>query len=411
MTNGRLWLVAIVLLHLVLGSVYWAHTEYGVSPDERYHGLYVEHLAVDNRLPVFAEHGADDYEAHQPPLYYLLGVPFFLAAGGVGVRLLSLLLGALSVLVVYATIKTLLPDREHISIACAAFVALLPMHIALSSSVANDILMELVFGVALLLITGMIMGARVSSLASGLLGLVLGLGLLTKTTCILLFPGALLAYWLMVRRGTLTPGLAVRQVGIVLAVSLTIGGWWLVRNTVLYGDPLAVSVFNKAFADTAAPEFFMRIGWTGYLTIVAAWTFASFWGVFGHMRVFMPTWAYLGLAGVSIVALAAGVRPVRKLRESSAVRDTLTVYGVTAALVLITFVRFNLTFFQAQGRYLYPAIIPIALIGILGVERLITERNRKWSAAVVTGGMLLVTLIALFTAVIPVLPYEMPPSP
>jgi len=364
----RIWLAAIILVHLMLGIGFWMHTPYGAAPDEKYHGVYVRHLADEWRLPVFSPENRDDYEAHQPPLYYALGVPFYLIGGDIGVRALSLVLGALSILAVFAAVRTLLPDRERTAIACAGSVALLPMHLALSSSVANDILAELIFGLALLLMTRMLVSGP-NTRASATLGLVLGLGLLSKTTCILLFPAALLVYLILWRRGTLRASRAVTQSALMLGVSLAVGGWWLVRNGMLYGDPLAMSLFNEAFTHTARPEFFVverGLGWGGYFLLVGAWTFASFWGVFGHMNVFMPTWVYLTLAGFSIVTLIASIRPVAALR-----RDVLIVYAAVVLLVFAAFVRFNLTYFQAQGRYLYPAIIPIALAFVLGVERLL----------------------------------------
>ncbi len=408
--STRIWLAAIIALHLALGLVYWNCTPYGVTPDEAYHGVYVTQLAEEHRLPVFSADDMENYEAHQPPLYYLLGVPFYLAAGGAGVRALSLVLGALSILTVYAAVKALIPERESTALACAGFVALLPMHLALSSSVGNDILTELIFGLAILLLVRL--NRELNLKSSALLGLVLGLGLLTKTTCVLIFPVAVLAYVLMRRRGAVTPMEASAHVAVMIGIGLVVGGWWLVRNVSLYGDPFALTQFNQAFAHTPKPDYFLverGLSVTDYIALVGGWTFASFWGVFGHMKVFMPTWTYLALAAVTLVALVGSIRPFITLnRESTERRHALIVMAALAVLVLLSFIRFNLTYFQAQGRYLYPAIIPISLAMVIGIERLLPEGNRRWSAVVVNGGMLLLTLTALVTAVIPNLPYQQP---
>ena len=415
--NSRTWLGVIVALHLALGLIYWGHTAYGVAPDEAYHGVYVGHLVEKHSLPVFSAGDMENYEAHQPPLYYALGVPFYLAARalgaedpGVGVRLLSLILGAVSILAAYATIR-MLTGRESTALACAGFVAFLPMHLALSNSVGNDILTELIFGVALLLMTKLLVEPPTRGIGAGL-GLILGLGILTKTTCILLFPAAILAYILLWKRGTLTTTMAVRGMAVMLGISLAVGGWWLVRNAMLCGDPLALAQFNQAFAHTPTPDYFLvgqGLTWTGYFVLVIAWTFASCWGVFGHMKVFMPTWIYGILAIVSLVTLVGSVKSIVALkRESVARRDALIVLTAVGTLVLLSFIRFNLSFFQAQGRYLYPTIIPIALAFVLGVERFLPPGNRRWSAVVVNGGMLLLTIAALLTTVIPNLPYQMP---
>lgn len=393
--NGYgIWLWAIILAHFVLGAVYWMNTPYGVAPDEEYHGRYVEQLAENHALPVFSPDDRENYEAHQPPLYYLLGAPFRLAAGATRVRLLSLILGGLSILTVYAAAKSIMPNRQPTAVACAGFVGLMPMHLALSSAVGNDILAELVFGVALLLMTRLLSNETNRSYGPHvLLGVVLGLGLLTKTTCVLLFPAAVLVYVLQWRRRELDAPGVLSRLALMLAASLAVGGWWLVRNHTLYGDPLALSVFNQAFSHTAKPEYFLverGLPLWQYVGLVAAWTFASFWGVFGHMQAFMPAWIYVALAGVTIVTVARSGRGLL----SAIPREILVVLGTVLALVLASFVRFNLDYFQAQGRYLYPAIIPIALVFVLGTERLL-RGNLHLAVTVINGGMLLLSIAAL----------------
>lgn len=409
------WIAVIIAIHVMLGSAYWLYRPYGAPPDEGPHGLYVRELAVERRLPVFSASDRDNYEAHQPPLYYALGVPFYLIAKTVGadepasgVRLLSLILGGLCILVAYSAVSVLLSGRSGTALACAGFVAFLPMHVALSSSVANETLTELVFGLTLLLVGRMLVhGASWQN--TRWLGLVLGAGLLTKTSCVLLFPIVVLAYSLLWQRGALSPKGALRHLGAVAGISLALGGWWLIRNTVLYGDPFALTKFEEAFAHTAKPDFWLSRGWpwVQYFMLVTGWTFASFWGVFGHMKVFMPSVIYYILAGVTLAAALRCIRPVAELRASSAgARDIILVYLVATVLVLLVFVRFNTSFFQAQGRYLYPALVPFTLFWVLGFERLLPRRNREWSAAVVNAGMFLLALAALFITIIPNMPHQ-----
>ena len=395
------WLAAILFVHVALALVYWHYTPLGAPPDEGAHGQYVRALADTGKLPIFDPQDRGNYEYHQPLLYYLMGVPFYLLGKAVGidepigmVRLLSLFLGALSVLVVYKAVVTAFDENKKLALASAGFAALLPTHVMLSSSISNDILTELIFGLALLVIAVMLRDGVNWRNTVGL-GVVLGAGLLTKTTCILLFPIAVLAYLLVWRR---EKSILIHLLAAV-GISLTIGGWWLVRNQNLYGDPFALSLFQEAFQHTARPEFWLSRGWSWwmYFALVTGWTFAGFWGVFGHMNVFMPTWIYFGLAVLSIASFWRGICDIKA--------ENRLIYGTTLALVLLAFIKFNMSFFQAQGRYLYPALIPITVLWTLGIERMLPESKRHLAPYISVGIVLIVQIIALATCIIPEMPY------
>jgi len=408
------WLVAIVCVHLVLAGVYWHYTPYGTPPDEGPHGLYVEALAGRHVLPVFDAGDREHYESHQPPLYYLMGVPFYLIARAAGeaepasaVRLLSMLLGALSILVVYRAVGTAFPEERRLALASAGFVALLPTHVMLSSSVSNDILAEVVFGLALVVTAQIVINgpSRVRTIA---LGAILGAGLLTKTTCILLFPVAVLAYLLAWQRAKPTWKLAAGHLSGLLGIGALIGGWWLVRNQLLYGDALAMRQFEQAFEHTVKPAYWLSHGWSmgTYLILVSTWTFCSFWGVFGHMYVFMPAEIYCTLGVITLAAMVGCVREELALRAKSAQnRDIILVYNLVFALVVLAFLKFNVTFYQAQGRYLYPALVPISVFWVLGIRRLLPARIRDFGAYVAVAVPLVAQIVALATCIVPKMPY------
>src|SRR5262249_58975395 len=74
-TRGRWWVPALLALYLALAAGYNLATPFGAPPDERPHSLYVDYLATQHSLPVLRREQRDAYEAHQPPLYYLLCLP------------------------------------------------------------------------------------------------------------------------------------------------------------------------------------------------------------------------------------------------------------------------------------------------------------------------------------------------
>ncbi len=71
-----------------------------------------------------------------------------------------------------------------------------------------------------------------------------------------------------------------------------------------------------------------------------------------------------------------------------------------AALVLASFVRFNFSYFQAQARYLFPALPPTALAACLGLEQYAPARYRSWVSLTVAGalGMLALAGLAVWIA-------------
>lgn len=412
--SAGILLLVIIGTHLLLAGFYWAHTPFGASPDEGAHARYVETLAKDRTLPIFRASDRENYESHQPPLHYAMAVPLHLLGEASGlenpgelVRLLSMLIGAASIFVIYRAVIAAFPARRDVALACAGFAALLPTHVMLSSSVSNDPLMELVFGLTLMLLALMLQ-IGLSWPRTLWLGVVLGAGLLTKSTCALLFPISLIAFVLLWRRKVAPGTAAAAHCSVAVVMGLAVGGWWFVRNHMLYGDPLGVSLFRAGFQHTATPQFWLSQGWTwsGYFGLVGVWTFASFWGVFGHMNVFMPWPTYALLAVLWVVSLIGALRAGFRLsRESSDIGNVLIIYLSTVILVASAFVQFNLHFFQAQGRYLYPAMIPMAVFWVLGIQASLPARFRAMWPCVAVGVVVIVQVVALFTCIIPRMPY------
>lgn len=315
-------LLLILLLSALLALGYAWATPLGGAPDEGAHLRYIEVLATEGRLPVMdlaqrrANPGADrDFEAHQPPLYYALNVPFYwagrLLGGEAGIgwacRLLSILIGMLGTLLVWRLTRELAPGKPWLQWTATAFAAFLPMRLSMMASINNDGLTEVFSTLALLVMArilrhgGPASGAAVRDWIqpAALLGGVIALGLMTKATSILLLPPALITLYLASGARDAQRDTGEWQRHFVLGgaalggVVLLAAGWWFARNQLLYGDPLAKRMFDAYFADT--PRWTtseVRTGFRDELGItfgeyvfrmVLPTTFASFWGAFGHL--------------------------------------------------------------------------------------------------------------------------------
>lgn len=398
---GTAWICGILLLHVILCLVYWHATPFGNAPDETAHGSYVQSVASAHAFPRYDPASAEGYEFYQPPLYYMAAAPFYVAGRLAGmsmpqetVRLLSIILGALSVLFIYMSVARLRPNDRYVPISAAGFVALLPTHVMMSSSVSNDVLMELIFNVALFTMIVMLTEG-ITMRRSIILGIVLGLGVLSKMTCLVLIPIALAAFLLATREGK--SGAAWKQASLCILVALVVSGWWLIRNFMLYKDPLALAQMQQAFASHSPNPFdWFRQGMSPgtYLGMVVILTFKSFWGVFGYMNVFMPDWIYALLAVLTVAIKVAAVTSVRKSTYNAAAH---TIIFLTLILVALAFLKLNMTVFQAQGRYLYPALLPISYMWVLGIRKLSRDHEvlaciMVSTIAILTQGVAIATL-------------------
>jgi len=153
-----------------------------------------------------------------------------------------------------------------------------------------------------------------------------------------------------------------------LAVSGLLSGWWFVRNVGVYGWPDLFGLLQHDRVVVGQPR------WPGLgeqlesVRFFAYSLFRSFWAQFGWMAVVLDGRFY-GLFLLFLVLAGAGLglfwrreRP----RWPSAGRQGLALLVAALGLVLLEVVIYNLSFIQAQGRYLYPAILPFALLTALG---------------------------------------------
>lgn len=387
---SRLWLVIIAVLFICI-AVFHSRvapiggTGFQNAPDEQAHLVNVQVIA-HGKLPTLSAPTAHlqlngpAYEWHQPPLYYALAA-CFLPLGVYGVRLLSTIIGMISLGIVYRTVRLLSPSSRKSALLATAFAGLIPGHCAILSVINNDGLLELFCsGVLYLAIRGVI--KRFDLTLAVQLGATLGLGLLTKASASILVLIVFAALFLAWRSGQL-PSKLLRYGVAVFGVAAVISGWWFVRNVVLYGEPLPVAAFGRAFEGTAKASDILSGatglqvgGWVGYAVLVARWTYQSFFAVYGLQSMhdgdtgqprFLPAQIYQLMA---LIVVGTGVGMLRVHNSRKMEYGCRQIYGMwllflMIALVFGSFAVFAAKYFQAQGRYLYPAMLPISsMVGI-----------------------------------------------
>ncbi|HBY93455.1 MAG: DUF2142 domain-containing protein [Ardenticatenaceae bacterium] len=447
----RVRLGLVLGLYLIAATLFALRTPRWQAPDEPAHFNYVRSLAQRGQLPLLipgcypADYLAEltsrhfpptltidtlCYEAYQPPLYYLLAAPVARAATALGrdplvfLRLFSVLIGAGVVLASAGLVRELFPGRPFLAVGVAGLVATVPMHLTFLSAVNNDGLAELLL---ILSVWQMLRLLRLPEDRSGWLqlGVLLGLGLITKPTTSIALPLAGLAVVLAgtsVRRSLVS---VVRPAALAFGVALLFILPWFVRNSLAYGglDVLGLKRHDAVVVgQLRTQQRLAERGVPGYLKDFALTTFHSFWGQFGWMAAPLPGWSYTLLAGFTGVCVVGLVLFFRRVSTDGATDETheriedevkpllsarqrqgLAMLGAWIVLNLALYLFYNLSFVQFQGRYLFPSLTAIVTFLLLGWSEWIARRYRALALGLLLVAFWVLDLWSLFTIIIPLL--------
>ncbi len=420
------WLIVVILAYLFVATLYAVFTPIWQTPDEPAHYNYIRALAEGRGFPVIETGDYDqellseltsrdfppelsieslEYEDHQPPLYYLLATPIYWLFGGavLPLRLFSVLLGAGVLLMAFQAVHAIFPTHPQLALWTAGFIAVIPQHLAMMSGIQNDAMAELVVGTALWALLAYVCGEREQS-RPWPIGLLLAAALLTKTTAYALTGLAMITVivrWRWEKRDLLW---AVKQLAWIFAPAILIAAPWFVRNGLIYGwtDPTGIAQHNAVVVgQPRSIEWLALYGWDGLLTRLVRTTFQSFWGQFGWMKVVLPGRFYQGLALLSAALIAGFIWRLLDCRACLEARQRigLGLLAVWAGFVAASFLGYNTLFVQHQGRYLYPALIPISLVAALGIEQwaqLLPQRARPVAIGAFFASMLVFDVYCLY---------------
>jgi hypothetical protein len=260
------------------------------------------------------------------------------------------------------------------------------------SAVNNDSLAELLIALSLWQSLRLFRAQQPSQRALLLLGGTLGLGLLTKQTVYYTaLPIAFLAIvWRDWQNSTgRSRSSIVHHLALVFIPALSMGALWWIRNLGIYGgfDVLGLARHNSiVVGQPTTSEWIARYGLGGVLQQALTTTFHSFWGQFGWMAVPMPDSTYLLLGLLSLIAFGGWAWwSIEKIRSGGyrSLRPQSVLLALLALLTLGGLIWYNFTFVQYQGRYLFPALIPIGLAFSLGLDRVldaIRSLANRWTS-------------------------------
>jgi tetratricopeptide (TPR) repeat protein len=358
------------------------------------HLKYIEYIQKNWSLPLPTE----GLEMYQPPLYYLIGAAALSVCNlsindpqsVVVLRFLGGFFGIAQFVLVFLSLRLLLPVRAaFIGLLLAAF---LPMHLYLAHYVTNEMLAATLATAAFYLCLRLLKSEVPRAAQFAWLGVALGATMLTKITGILLLPIviAVLAGKLSAARVPIT--IAVRNIGLLVAICFVVCGWQYARIWVRFGTPLVGNWdVISGFSWWQAPGYHTAIDYLRFGRSLGHPFFSSFagfadgiystlWGdaLCGGASSLTFAWNQQPLVGgylwalipTALIIIGAVVAIIQFVRKPSS--ELFLLLGFSAVLVLgLIFMTLKIpSYAQAKAFYALSAITPLCFFGALGWETL-----------------------------------------
>ena len=297
--NKTVYLVFLLLIILQLHNAVSLPINRGF--DAQAHLDYVHFLKTQKRIPL----PTDGWEMYQPPLYYL--VLAALSSSGY-IPILRFFEWGVFIIITYIFLrKTDAPNSFRLP--TAMLISCLPVIIYMSLSVGNEFFSTIFISLALIYYQISINSKNLIRFA--ILGIVLGIGLLAKSTTLMIILCITINEFV---RGHKKPKDLAKTLGVMLGIIFLVAGWFYVRNLFLYHNPLAAASdfprqfpllqskipLSSGFFLNLKPFLTMDLFQAQYYSFIGGTYFSWFYD--GH-NIIIPPQAF-SKAGMFIVALS-----------------------------------------------------------------------------------------------------------
>lgn len=383
------------------------------SADEPTHWAYAGYIHDHGALPPYQ---VLPLAAYEPPLYYVLISPLAggglrgdqVAGGGGGprccavaasdlvdnaalhlARLATVVISLLTVFFVYLAACEA-TGRRTTGVVAAILIGLWPEFAFRGMTVSPDALVAMAGAAATYLI---VRGVRrgFSRRLSLVIGITIGVAILSKLTGPAVLAGAAVA--ILSERGA-GIGRRLSRLGPLLLAPAMIAPW-LLYNQVRYGAPYAKIGATVVAAGAVHVHSLFS---TYFLFQFPGLLLLSSIGLFGWSNIPLPPLLYAAY-GLIIAAVTVGVYVIVRWQTASR-RLVLAMMSIVAASVGGAVV-VNLTYQQPVGRYLFPALGAIGVLGAMGLEQIPRWREHERAAA----GILFAVMVALHVVILATVVY------
>jgi 4-amino-4-deoxy-L-arabinose transferase-like glycosyltransferase len=352
------WLALAALSVLVVHNLTTVNIESGFDGPQ--HFDYIRYLLIEHRVPLANE----GWQFFQPPLFYLLAAPPYLAISflasepiaRLSMRLLVLACGLGLIEMVYRSARAAFPRREDLQMIATAAGGFLPVTVYMSHYVSNEPL-------AAVLTAALVTSAfrllteppRQVERWSFLLGVLFGLALLAKVTVALLLPLLVAVIVRAANRWGRGPRDTIGHLTRFFLASGAVAGWYFLRNWIAMGtpyiggwDPARGGAWNQD-PGYRVPEDILTFGealrYPIYAGLSSLWDgiYSSFWldGYLGSATWYLgaPPWNYAFAVACALLAVpltAAGAAgALRSLRIPRDATQEVVLFSATAVALYL----------------------------------------------------------------------------
>ncbi|MBR6459581.1 MAG: glycosyltransferase family 39 protein [Actinomycetaceae bacterium] len=173
-------------------------------------------------------------------------------------------------------------------------------------------------------------------------------------------------------------------VGVVFVVALATGGWYFIRNGIIFdGDVIGMSTRDVLAEQMAQEEYKpskhltpQREGWSVWHMIFGDYNGFGWWeytsqslvGFFGYMEISLSSSMYLGYA-LLVPFLLIGIFSFRRvtMERGKLLLHSAMLFGLFMAVAFTVYYSWA-SDYEPQGRYVYSAFVVLALYAVLGME-------------------------------------------
>ncbi|OIO16688.1 hypothetical protein AUJ29_02470 [Candidatus Kuenenbacteria bacterium CG1_02_38_13] len=360
-----LTLVALFVLQLHNVLIYPIRRGFDALP----HLDYINYVKTHWSVPM-ADQG---WEMFQPPLYYFASALFSLILNP---QLLGLVVWLTLVLITYFFINRLY-HKIDLSLAGVLIVGLLPVNIYLMPTISNELFSALITAVFLIVYYLNFHHEKISYKKTIIIGVILGLCLLTKTTALLLIPAIIIDLMFLNRIRFI---IKLKSLLIILCIAYIISGWFYIRNYFAFGKFQLLNVDLPKFSSQqpiSRRDFLFFTDLSGfterklyrsqYDQFLSGTYFSFFYD--GH-NVIVPVVAYskigvvIVLMSFPLIILAIVGILIKKRSDDSKI---MLIYPFFLFMAYIWFVIKYPYFSSIKGSYLASLTLPLVYFIIKGV--------------------------------------------
>lgn len=343
-------------------------------------------ITAENALPAPGTSATVDQMTQHPPAYYALGAAVLHATGTADarwdvallvLRLLDVALFAATVPLAAGTTRRLTGSRSAALVA-APVPMLIPQVGHIMGAANNDALVVLT-GAAVTYLAARVVTGDARWRVAVTIGLVLGVGLLTKVMLAFAIPTVALAYLLAPgpgspRAGPTAVSRAVRGF-VALALAFVVGGWWWARNWIVDGavQPVGLPRDYSGMTPVPADEVFPdAVGRTAQ----------AFFGNLGWLEVRLP--GELVVLGSALLVGATLVAVVVPGARRGSLTIALLPVGLAGGVVVNAIKSWSDSgvLVALQGRYVFGGLTALAALLAVAVWQGCRRRERRLTAAV-----------------------------